>query len=341
MNVELMVKNWQDLIRPRRIEVEDDLSDTYGRFECAPLERGFGLTLGNALRRVLISSLRGAAITSLRIDNVMHEFTTIPGVLEDVADVILNLKEVRLRLNSAGPKEITITKKGPGELSAGDFVSPDQTVEVLNPAHHLATLSDDAEVSLTAIVEAGKGFVLAEKNAKEEQPIGTIPIDSTFSPVSKVNYTVTNARVGQETDYDKLVLELWTDGSIAPADAVAFAAKILKDQLSIFINFEEEFDRGVVETSSATQLNEVLYRPVDELELSVRSANCLQNADIKYIGELIQRTEGDMLKTKNFGRKSLNEIKEILAGLNLEFGMIVESFLARKDLDRMRESSDA
>jgi DNA-directed RNA polymerase subunit alpha len=341
MNVELMVKNWQDLIRPRRIEVEDDLSDTYGRFECAPLERGFGLTLGNALRRVLISSLRGAAITSLRIDNVMHEFTTIPGVLEDVADVILNLKEVRLRLNSAGPKEITITKKGPGELTAGDFVSPDQTVEVLNPAHHLATLSDDAEVSLTAIVEAGKGFVLAEKNAKEEQPIGTIPIDSTFSPVSKVNYTVTNARVGQETDYDKLVLELWTDGSIAPADAVAFAAKILKDQLSIFINFEEEFDRGVVETSSATQLNEVLYRPVDELELSVRSANCLQNADIKYIGELIQRTEGDMLKTKNFGRKSLNEIKEILAGLNLEFGMIVESFLARKDLDRMRESSDA
>ena len=340
MNVELMVKNWQDLIRPRRIEVEDNLTATYGKFECAPLERGFGLTLGNGLRRVLISSLRGSAITSVRVENVMHEFTVIPGVLEDVTDVILNLKEVRVRLNSTGPKEVTLNKKGPGEVTASDFLSPDQTVEILNPEHHVATLSDDAEIELIATVESGKGFVLAEKNAREEQPIGTIPIDSIFSPVRKVNYTVTNARVGQETDYDKLVIEVWTDGSVAPADALAFAAKILKDQLSIFINFEEEVERSVVETAAAAQLNEVLYRPVDELELSVRSANCLQNADIKYIGELVQRTEGEMLRTKNFGRKSLNEIKEILGSLNLEFGMSLDSFPLRKDLDRMRETGE-
>jgi DNA-directed RNA polymerase subunit alpha len=340
MNVELMVQNWHSLIRPRRIEVEDSLSDTYGRFECAPLERGFGLTLGNSLRRVLISSLRGAAITSIRVENVMHEFTTIPGVLEDVTDVILNLKEVRLRLNAAGPKELELNKKGPGAVTASDFLSPDQTVEVLNSDHHIATLSDDAEVSLTATVEAGKGFVAAEKNAQLEQPIGTIPIDSAFSPVRKVNYTVTNARVGQETDYDRLSLEIWTDGSVSPGDALAFAAKILKDQLSIFINFEEEIERSVIESSTATQLNEVLYRPVEELELSVRSANCLQNADIKYIGELVQRSESDMLKTKNFGRKSLNEIKEILSGLTLGFGMTLDTFPARADLDRMREGAE-
>jgi DNA-directed RNA polymerase subunit alpha len=338
MNVELMVKNWQELIRPRRIEVEDNLGAAYGKFECAPLERGFGLTLGNALRRVLLSSLRGAAITSIRAENVMHEFTTIPGVLEDVTDLVLNLKEVRLRLNSEGPKEITVQKSGPGRVSVADFVSADQTVEFLNTDHHIATLSDDAEISLTATVEVGKGFVLAEKNAKEEQPIGTIAIDSNFSPVRKVDYTVTNARVGRETDYDKLVMEVWTDGSIAPADALAFAAKILKDQLSIFINFEEEVERVAAEKPRVAQPKEVLYRPVQELELSVRSANCLQNADIRYIGELVQRSEAEMLKTKNFGRKSLNEIKEILAGLGLEFGMSLENFPVRKDLDRMREA---
>jgi DNA-directed RNA polymerase subunit alpha len=340
MNVELMVENWQGLIRPRRLEVEDNLSDSYGRFECTPLERGFGLTLGNALRRVLISSLRGAAITSIRIDNVMHEFTTIPGVLEDVTDVILSLKEVRLRLNAQGPKELTLNKKGPGAITAADFVSPDQTVEILNPDHHIATLSDDAEVRLTATVESGKGFVAAEKSAIEEQPIGTVPIDAIFSPVRKVNYTVTSARVGQETDYDRLNLELWTDGSVVPGDALAFAAKILKDQLTIFINFEEEIERSIEETPGAGAVNVVLYRPVEELELSVRSANCLQNADIKYIGELIQRSEGEMLKTKNFGRKSLNEIKEILEGLNLSFGMTLDSFPARKELDRMRETAE-
>jgi DNA-directed RNA polymerase subunit alpha len=338
MNVELLVQNWQSLIRPRRIEVEEGLTETYGRFECAPLERGFGLTLGNALRRVLLSSLRGAAITAVRVDNVMHEFSTIPGVLEDVTDVILNLKEVRLRMNAPGPREVQISKQGEGRVTAGDFLSRDQTVEILNPDKHIATLSEDAELNLTATVQMGKGFVVAEKNTREDQPIGTVPIDSIFSPVRKVNYTVTNARVGQETDYDRLVLEITTDGSISPADALAFGAKILKDQLSIFINFEEEIDRPPLDLAGSAQPNEVLYRPVDELELSVRSANCLQNADIKYIGELVQKTEGEMLKTKNFGRKSLNEIKEILNGLGLEFGMKLENFPLRADLDRRREA---
>lgn len=321
MNVELMVRNWQTLIRPRRIDVEDNLSSTYGRFECAPLERGMGLTLGNSLRRVLLSSLQGAAITSVRIEGVQHEFSTIPGVLEDVTDVILNLKEVRLRANAPGPKQIQIKKSGAGPVTAGDFVSPDSTVEILEPQHRVATLSEDAELQLTASVEVGKGFVLAEKNAKEDQPIGTIPIDSIFSPVRKVNYTVTNARVGRETDYDRLVMEIWTDGSVAPADALAFAAKILKDQLSIFINFEEQAEYPSVGPVTITTPNEILYRPVDELELSVRSANCLQNADIKFIGELVQRSESEMLKTKNFGRKSLNEIKEILHSMGLHLGM--------------------
>ena len=244
MNVELMVKNWQDLIRPRRIEVDENLSEIYGRFDCAPLERGFGLTLGNAMRRVLLSSLQGAAITSIRVENVLHEFTTIPGVLEDVTDVILNLKEVRLRMNAPGPKEITIDKQGPGVVTASDFQSPDQTVDVLNSDHVIATLSEDASLRMNATVQLGKGFVLAEQNADEEQPIGTVPIDSVYSPVRKVNYTVTNARVGRETDYDKLTLEIWTDGAVVSRPTlIAFAAKILKDQLSIFINFEEEMER--------------------------------------------------------------------------------------------------
>ena len=341
MNVDLMVRNWKELIRPHRIEVGDDISPTYGKFQCAPLERGFGLTLGNALRRILLSSLQGAAISSLRIDNVPHEFTTIPGVLEDVTDIVLNLKNVRLQVYSLLPKEITIHKQGPGHVTAGDFECGDATVEVLNKDHHIATLSEEAEVSLSATVEVGKGFRLAEHNASEEQPVGTIPIDSTFSPVRKCNYTVTNARVGRETDYDGLTLEVWTDGSVRPEDAVAFAAKILKDQLSIFINFEEEIDHGGYGVMATTQPNETLFRPVDELELSVRSANCLQNADIKYIGELVQRSEAEMLKTKNFGRKSLNEIKEILTGLGLQFGMPLASFPARADLDRMREVGDS
>jgi DNA-directed RNA polymerase subunit alpha len=333
-----MVQNWKELIRPRRIEVEEAPSATYGRFECAPLERGFGLTIGNALRRILLSSLRGAAITSVRLDNVMHEFSSIPGVLEDVTDIVLNLKEVCLQMHSSGPKELTLSKQGPCKVTAGDFQCADQTVEILNSGLHIATLGQDAELSMTATVELGKGYVVAEKNARPDQPIGTIPIDSIFSPVRKVNYTVSNARVGQETDYDRLVMEITTNGSIAPADALAVAAKILKDQLTVFINFEEEIERAGVEISAGGQSNEVLFRPVDELELSVRSANCLQNADIKFIGELVQKSETEMLKTKNFGRKSLNEIKEILASLGLEFGMKLENFPSRPELERLRES---
>ncbi len=335
MNVDLMVKNWRDLIRPRRIEIEDEPSETYGEFECAPLERGFGLTLGNALRRVLLSALQGSAITSIRVENVLHEFTTIPGVLEDVADIVLNLKEVRLRMHSLGPKTITISKQTPGPVTAGDFVSGDQTVEILNADHPIATLSDDGKLQLEATVELGNGFVLAERNKKEDQPLGTVPIDSVFSPVRKVNYTVTNARVGRDTDYDKLTLEVWTDGSVSPVDAIGFAAKILKDQLSIFINFEEDVDQPLPETARVTELNEVLFRGVGELELSVRSANCLQNADIKYVGELVQKSEAEMLRTKNFGRKSLNELKQILGESGLEFGMKVDNFPARKDVERL------
>lgn len=336
MNVELMVKNWRDLIRPSQIEVEQDLSDQYGKFECAPLERGFGLTLGNALRRILLSSLQGAAITSVRLENVLHEFTSIPGVLEDVTDIILNLKEVRLKMHSAGPKVISIQKAGPGVVCAADFVSSDQTVEVLNGKHHIATLSEDGEFNVTAEVSLGRGFVLAEKNKHEDQPVGTLPVDSIFSPVRRVNYTVTNARVGRETDYDKLVMEIWTDQSIAPPDALAFAAKILKEQLSVFINFEDDSEMAPGDRIRAAELNEVLFRPVEELEVSVRSANCLQNADIKYIGELVQRSDIEMLRTKNFGRKSLNEIQKILSGLGLELGMRLEKFPPRQELDRAR-----
>ncbi|MEE8557054.1 MAG: DNA-directed RNA polymerase subunit alpha, partial [Myxococcota bacterium] len=246
------------------------------------------------------------------------------------------LKEVRLRLHAVGPKTLTVRKSGPGEVRAGDLVSGDQTVEILNPDHVIATLSEDASFQAEATVELGSGFVLAERNKREDHPVGTIPIDSIYSPIRKVNYTVTNARVGRDTDYDKLVLEIWTDGSVAPADALAFGAKILKDQLSIFVNFEEEIEQSLLDLTPVTELNEVLFRPVDDLELSVRSANCLQNADIRYIGELVQRSEGEMLRTKKFGRKSLNELKEIMGGLNLEFGMRLDRFPPRLELDRMR-----
>jgi DNA-directed RNA polymerase subunit alpha len=338
MQQELIAKNWRELIRPRRLEREEEgPADRYGRFWCEPLERGFGTTLGNALRRVLLSSLQGAAITTVRINGVLHEFSTIPGVLEDVSDIVLNLKEVRLRMHSAGPKTLRLHKKGPGELRAAELVADDASVEILNPDLHLATLSEEANVEMEVTVGTGKGYVLAERNKTEEMPIGTIPIDSIFSPVRKVNYTVTPARVGRETDFDRLNLEVWTDGAVAPADAVAFAAKILKDQLSIFINFEEPEESLVAHREERLPLNANLFKSVEELELSVRSANCLQNANIRYIGELVQKTEPEMLKTKNFGRKSLNEIKELLASMGLSLGMTLENFPERKELEKMRE----
>jgi DNA-directed RNA polymerase subunit alpha len=338
MQQELIARNWRQLIRPRRLELEEaESTQDYGRFWCEPLERGFGLTLGNALRRVLLSSIQGAAITSVKIAGVLHEFSTIPGVEEDVSNIVLNLKEVRLRMHAEGPKTLRLTRKGPGTITAADFESEDATIQVLNPDLRIATLAPEANVEMEVTVSLGKGYRLAERNKTEEMPIGTVPIDSIFSPVRRVNYAVTPARVGRETDFDRLNLEVWTDGSVAPADAVAYAAKILKDQLAIFINFEEPEELALPSAERPTPLNPNLFKSVDELELSVRSANCLQNANIKYIGELVQRTEADMLKTKNFGRKSLNEIKEILQSMGLSLGMTLENFPSRKEIEKMRE----
>jgi DNA-directed RNA polymerase subunit alpha len=338
MDQDLIAKNWRELIRPRELETDGDgASPTYGRFSCEPLERGFGVTLGNALRRVLLSSLQGSAITAVKISNVLHEFSTIPGVMEDVSDIILNLKEVRLRKHVDGNRTLRVHTTGEGVLRAGDLVADDSSVEILNPDHKIATLSAEADVDLEVTVGSGKGYVPAEKNKTEDMPIGTIPIDAIFSPVHKVNYTITPARVGRETDFDKLALEIWTDGTLAPVDALAFAAKILKEQLTIFINFEEPTELLRPLGEEPKPLNPNLFKSVDELELSVRSANCLQNANIRLIGELVQRTESEMLKTKNFGRKSLNEIKEVLASMGLELGMHIEGFPDRSEIERMRD----
>jgi DNA-directed RNA polymerase subunit alpha len=338
MQQELIAKNWRELIRPRALEAGEGAgSERHARFACEPLERGFGVTLGNALRRVLLSSLQGAAITSVKVNGVLHEFTTIPGVMEDMTDVVLNLKEVRLRMHSEGPKTLAVHKKGEGVLLAGELASEDSSVEILNPQHKIATLSSEADVEMEVTVRTGKGYVPAEGNKTEDMPIGTVPIDAIFSPVQKVNYTVTPARVGRSTDFDRLNLEIWTDGTVAPADALAYAAKILKEQLAIFINFEEPVETLQALPEEPTPINPNLFRSVDELELSVRSANCLQNANIRLIGELVQKTEADMLKTKNFGRKSLNEIKDILASMGLELGMTLEGFPDRTDIERMRD----
>jgi len=338
----VIARNWRELIRPRRLDVdESSLSATYGRFSCEPLERGFGITLGNALRRVLLSSLQGAAITSIRVKDVLHEFSTIPGVLEDVSEIILNLKEVRLRMHADGPKTLRVKRQGAGVVRASDLASDDQTVEVVNGDQLLCTLGPEGDLELEATVGLGKGYVLAEYNKSEEQPIGTIPIDSSFSPLRRVNYTVTPARVGRATDFDKLTLEVWTDGTVKPDDAVAYAAKIIKEQLAIFINFDEPEEILAPMSDPSESVNPNLYRSVDELELSVRSANCLQNANIRFIGELVQRTESEMLKTKNFGRKSLNEIKEVLESMGLSLGMAIDNLPARKDLEKLREQREA
>lgn len=327
MELNLAPKNWRSLIKPRGLEVErDSLSENYGRFSAKPLERGFGVTIGNSLRRILLSSLQGVAVTTVRIDGVMHEFSSLPDVQEDVTDIILNLKEVRFKMYSEGPKTVTIEKKGPGVVTAAD-IQVDDTVEVLNPTQPIATLGKEGKFKAELRLEFGKGYVAAESVRREDLAAGVIPLDAFFSPVRKVNYTVSHARVGQRTDYDNLDMEVHTDGSVRPEDAVAFASKILKDQLSIFINFDESLEPEITEpVVEKEKNNENLYRTVDELELSVRSANCLQNAGIKYIGELVQKTEAEMLKTKNFGRKSLNEIKEILTEMGLGFGVKVEGF---------------
>jgi len=337
-------KSWKDLIRPKRLEVEKEtLTPFYGKFTAEPFERGFGITIGNSLRRMLLSSLQGAAITSVKFDGVLHEFSTIPGVKEDVTEIVLNLKEVRLKLHTEGPKVIRVKTEGPKVLKAGDIQTGD-AVEILNSEHYIATLSRDSKLSMEMTVKMGRGYVPSERNKEENQPIGTIPMDAIFSPIKKVNYAITNARVGQITDYDKLNLEVWTDGSLNPEEAVAHAAKILKDQLSIFIIFEEEEEEedlpALPNQIETEKLNENLFRSVDELELSVRSANCLKHANIKLIGDLVQKTEAEILATKNFGRKSLNEIKEILAEMGLGLGMKLENWPSKK-MDEEIESGAA
>ena len=334
-------KNWRDLIKPRKLEVDaDTATPTYAKFVAEPLERGFGTTLGNSLRRVLLSSLQGAAITSLKAEGVEHEFSTIPGVTEDVTDIILNLKGVLIKLEGDGPRNVRIVKKGAGVIKAGD-IAPDSHVRILNPDHHIANCGKEADIEMEMVVSMGKGYVPAERNRTEHAPVGTVPIDALFSPIQRVNFTVSNARVENVTDYDKLVLEIWTDGSVKPDDALAYAAKIIKDQVQLFINFEEGTDVARPEGAGGVEPpNANLYRPVEELELSVRSANCLKNANIRLIGELVQRSEAEMLKTQNFGRKSLNEIKDILAEMGLTLGMQLENFPDPEYLKMMQKSEE-
>lgn len=331
---EHVYSNWRSLIKPRRVERDGKSSATYGKFVIRPLERGFGTTIGNSLRRILLSSLQGAAITSVNIEGVLHEFSFIPGIVEDVTDIILNIKGILLKTNATEAIHGRISRRGePGRtviVRAGDLVF-DAACEVLNPDHALATLTEEGVFSCEVKVELGKGYVPATSNKDEEAPLGTIPVDAIFLPIKRVRYTVTNARVGQRTDYDKLTMEIWTDGSVMPEDALAYSAKILKEQLQIFINFaEEEEPEPASDDAEEQEFNEHLFKRVDELELSVRSQNCLQNAGIEYIYQLVERSEAEMLKTKNFGRKSLNEIKEILQDLDLSLGMKLHNFPRHK-----------
>jgi len=336
-----MHKNWSELIKPKSLQVDKDtLTATYGKFTAEPFERGFGTNLGNALRRVLLSSLQGAAISSVRIKGVLHEFSTIPGVTEDVTDIILNLKGVLIKLDGDGARNVRIVKKGAGVIKAGDIVT-DSHVRSLNPNHHLAACGKEADVEMDMVVSLGKSYVPAERNRDERAPVGTIPVDALFSPIQRVNFSVSNARVENVTDYDKMVIEIWTDGSVKPDDALAYAAKIIKDQMQLFINFEEGLEAvRTGEPGGVEPPNVNLYRPVEELELSVRSANCLKNANIRLIGELVQKSEAEMLKTQNFGRKSLNEIKDILADMGLGLGMHLENFPDPEYLKMMQKSEE-
>jgi len=321
-----MQRNWSSLIRPKRVDVDEATrTRCYGEFTIQPLERGYGVTLGNSLRRVLLSSIQGSAIVSIKIDGVLHEFSTIPCVKEDVTDIILNLKGVRFKLGQADTKVVHINVERAGVITAGDIIT-DGTIEVMNKDHHIATMSGGGSFKAELVVKMGKGYNPAKKELDSDQPEGTINVDAIYSPINKVNYVVSHARVGQITDYDKLVLEVWTDGSLSPEDAIAYSAKILKQQLDVFVNFEEVDEEIQPEAEEEIgNMDEVLLRHVEDLELSVRSANCLKNAGINSIGELVQKTEAEMLKTKNFGRKSLSEIKDILTEYGLTFGMKLES----------------
>ena len=319
-------KNWAELIKPMQLEVKPGNDPSrQATLIAEPLERGFGLTLGNALRRVLMSSLQGAAIASVQIDNVLHEFSSVAGVREDVTDIVLNLKGVAIRMEVEGTKRLTVQAKGPGVVTAGNIVES-AGIEVLNKEHILCHLDEGADLFMELTVNTGKGYVVADKNRPEDAPIGLIPIDAIYSPVKKVSYDVQPTREGQVLDYDKLTLKVETDGSLTPDDALAYAARILQDQLSIFVNFEEPESANAASEDDGLEFNPLLLKKVDELELSVRSANCLKNDNIVYIGDLIQKTEAEMLRTPNFGRKSLNEIKEVLSGMGLHLGMDVEDW---------------
>ncbi|MDF0698885.1 DNA-directed RNA polymerase subunit alpha [Rhizobium sp. MC63] len=320
----MIQKNWQELIKPNKVEFSSS-SRTRATLVAEPLERGFGLTLGNALRRVLLSSLRGAAVTAVQIDGVLHEFSSIPGVREDVTDIVLNIKEIAIKMDGDDAKRMVVRKQGPGVVTAGDIQTVGD-IEILNPEHVICTLDEGAEIRMEFTVNNGKGYVPAERNRAEDAPIGLIPVDSLYSPVKKVSYKVENTREGQVLDYDKLNMTIETDGSISGEDAVAFAARILQDQLGVFVNFDEPQKETEEEAVAELAFNPALLKKVDELELSVRSANCLKNDNIVYIGDLIQKTEAEMLRTPNFGRKSLNEIKEVLASMGLHLGMEVPAW---------------
>jgi DNA-directed RNA polymerase subunit alpha len=330
-------QNWQELIKPTKLDIEREASTTHHvRFSAEPFERGYGITIGNSLRRVLLSSIMGAAITTVKIEGVDHEFSTIRGVKEDVTEIILNLKKVVLRMDDDKPRMLRIEKKGEGIVTAGDIIH-EGGVEIVNPDHPIATLSEEAKFYMEMKAKVGRGYVPSERNLEEDDPIGTIPIDAIYSPIKKVSYNVTPARVGHRTDYDKLTMEIITNGSVPALDALAFAAKIIRDQMRIFINFEEDedFEERGGRALDQQEFSDNLYKSVDELELSVRSANCLKNADIKFIGELVQKTEQEILMTKNFGRKSLNEIKEILSCMGLRLGTKIDNFPSREVLDKM------
>ncbi|WP_043340411.1 DNA-directed RNA polymerase subunit alpha [Belnapia moabensis] len=319
----MIERNWRSLIRPEKLGVEVGADpERTATIVAEPLERGFGMTLGNAIRRVLLSSLQGAAVTAIRIDGVLHEFSSIQGVREDVTDIVLNVKQLAIRMQGEGPKRLALTATGPGEVTAGQIQTTGD-IEIANPDLVICTLDDGARLSMELTVGTGKGYVPAAMNRPEDAPIGLIPVDAIYSPVRRVAYRVEPTRVGQVTDYDKLVMTLETDGTVAPEDAVALAARILQDQLQLFINFDEPRERKVEEERDDLPFNRNLLRKVDELELSVRSANCLKNDNIVYIGDLVQKTEQEMLRTPNFGRKSLNEIKEVLASMGLGLGLTV------------------
>ena len=324
-NIDVNVKNWKSLIKPPKLNIKLSDDKSFAKIIAEPLEKGYGLTLGNSLRRILLSSIRGAAVTSIQIDGVLHEFTSIKGVREDVTDIVLNIKSLALKNLAEGKKKLILDAKGPGEIKASDITSvPD--IEILNPDLVICNLDENTHFHMEMNVGTGKGYVSANMNKPEEPPLGLIPIDSLFSPVKKVSYSISTAREGKALDYDKLTMEVETNGSISAEDAVAYAARIFQDQLGMFVNFDEPQEVVISEKPTEPEFNKNLLRKVDELELSVRSMNCLKNDNIIYIGDLVQKSEGEMLRTPNFGRKSLNEIKEVLTGMSLYLGMEIPNW---------------